>query len=124
MGPRAAEVVPVAAPARPVCVAAAPLGPKRVVVVAELRSGGNGGNYWLLQLDCRHWLVKPAGRRPKSAPKTTTCVDCGSPTIVGCAGGCGKTADPSARLLGWAFYLGVWRCPDCLRRLLFGSASG
>lgn len=105
------------APARPV---APPLGPKRLVLTATLRSGPNGGLMWLIELECGHQLWLYAKKSTTRVPKSETCVGCGGPTNIACTGGCGAVADLPTRAGRWAFFRGAWFCLDCLRRLLLG----
>jgi hypothetical protein len=108
------------APARP---PAPPLGPKRLVLTATLRSGPNGAAFWLMELECGHQLWRYAGKSARRTPKTDTCVGCGSPTNVLCMGGCGAVADLPTRAEAWAFFRGAWFCIDCLRRLLLTAGQ-
>lgn len=104
----------------PRSVVRAPLGPKRVVLAAEVRVGPGGGFSWRLEIECRCIIVRLAGKRPRAAPRFATCLSpgCAGPTLLPCTSGCGEIADERARATSWVFTRGFWFCRACARRVL------
>lgn len=95
---------PKSAPSRP---KGAPLGPRRLVITSSLRTGPNGGTYFMLELECGHGIWR---RGVKRAPRSEICISCSNPmdVVVACGCGCGKTATMHERVKNWVWMSGTW----------------